>query len=99
MFSISGKSAGLLHCVWTIGLNLEGCIIIGCTSVGVPFDLLKSGHTTTHKNHNGEQKSDKLKQRTNKHLYISDLNHHTVKISKPYNSPDPIIISTQHKIK
>jgi hypothetical protein len=21
--------------------------------------------------------------------------HHTVKISKPYNSPDPIIISTQ----
>jgi hypothetical protein len=24
----------------------------------------------------------------------SDLNHHTVKISKPYNSPDPIIIST-----
>jgi hypothetical protein len=28
--------------------------------------------------------------------FLSDLNHHTVKISKPYNSPDPIIIST-HK--
>jgi hypothetical protein len=23
--------------------------VASCTSVGVPFDLLKSGHTTTHK--------------------------------------------------